>query len=138
MQEILKAVLFGIVEGVTEWLPISSTGHMIILNELIELDVTDDFYSMFQVVIQLGAIMAVIVLFWNQLWPFGKKDNKFPLTTSGPGSYIKKDIIDLWFHILVSCVPAAVVGVLFDDELEDMFYNYTTVAIMLILFGIAF
>ena len=138
MQEILKAVLFGIVEGVTEWLPISSTGHMIILNELIELDVADDFYSMFQVVIQLGAIMAVIVLFWNQLWPFGKKDNKAPLTASGPGSYIKKDIIDLWFHILVSCVPAAIVGVLFDDELEDMFYNYTTVAIMLILFGIAF
>ena len=138
MQEILKAVLFGIVEGVTEWLPISSTGHMIILNEFIKLDVTDDFYSMFQVVIQLGAIMAVIVLFWNQLWPFGRKNNRVPLAAEGPGSYIKKDIIILWFHILVSCVPAAIVGVLFDDELEDMFYNYTTVAIMLILFGIAF
>lgn len=138
MQEILKAVIFGIVEGITEWLPISSTGHMIILNELIKLDVTDEFYSMFQVVIQLGAIMAVIVLFWNRLWPFGRKNNRIPLAATGPGSYIKKDIIILWFHILVSCLPAAIVGVLFDEELEDMFYNYTTVAIMLILFGIAF
>ena len=138
MQEILKAILFGIVEGVTEWLPISSTGHMIILNELIELDVTEDFYSMFQVVIQLGAIMAVVLLFWDRLWPFGRKNNKAPLAAAGIGSYINKDIFVLWFHILVSCVPAAIVGVLFDDELEDLFYNYTTVAIMLILFGIAF
>jgi len=138
MIEILKAILFGIIEGITEWLPVSSTGHMIILNEFVKLDVSDEFYSMFQVVIQLGAILAVVVLFWNKLWPFGKKNNQSPLTENGFGSYVKKDIFVLWFHILVSCIPAAIVGVLFDDVFEKYFYNYTTVAIMLILFGIAF
>lgn len=138
IMEILKAILFGIVEGITEWLPISSTGHMILLNEMVSLNVSDDFYSMFQVVIQLGAILAVVLLFWNQIWPFGKKDNKAPLTQTGAGAWVKKDIFQLWFHILVSCVPAAIVGLLFDDVLEEIFYNYQTVAIMLILFGIAF
>lgn len=136
--EILKAILFGIVEGITEWLPISSTGHMILLNEVVRLDVSDEFYSMFEVVIQLGAILAVVILFWNQIWPFGKKNNKKPLTETGVGAYVKGDIFELWFHILVSCVPAAIVGLLFDDVLEAWFYNYQTVAIMLILFGIAF
>ena len=138
MIEILKAILFGIVEGVTEWLPISSTGHMIILNEFVTLNVSDEFYSMFEVVIQLGAILAVVVLFWTKIWPFGKKNNKAPLSESGFGAYIKKDIFVLWFHILVSCIPAAVIGILFDELFEELFYNYTTVAIMLILFGIAF
>ena len=138
MIEILKAVLFGIVEGITEWLPISSTGHMILLNEVIGLKVSEEFYSMFEVVIQLGAIMAVVILFWSQIWPFGKKNNKEPLAKAGIGSYVKWDIFKLWFHILVSCVPAAIVGTLFDDILEAWFYNYQTVAIMLILFGIAF
>ena len=136
--EILKAILFGIVEGITEWLPISSTGHMILLNEVIGLKVSEEFYSMFEVVIQLGAIMAVVILFWSQIWPFGKKNNKEPLAKAGIGSYVKWDIFKLWFHILVSCVPAAIVGILFDDILEAWFYNYQTVAIMLILFGIAF
>lgn len=136
--EILKAILFGIVEGITEWLPISSTGHMILLNEVIRLKVSEEFYSMFEVVIQLGAIMAVVILFWNQIWPFGKKNNKEPLAKTGIGSYVKWDIFKLWFHILVSCVPAAIVGILFDDILEVWFYNYQTVAVMLILFGIAF
>ena len=136
--EILKAILFGIIEGVTEWLPISSTGHMILLNEFVKLDVSEAFYSMFQVVIQLGAILAVVVMFWNKLWPFGKKNNEKPLSDKGIGSWIKTDIFVLWFHILVSCVPAAIVGVLFDEFFEELFYNYTTVAIMLILFGIAF
>jgi undecaprenyl-diphosphatase len=136
--EILKAILFGIVEGVTEWLPISSTGHMILLNEFVKLKVSDDFYSMFEVVIQLGAIMAVVVLFWKRLWPFGKKDNAKPLSEKGIGSYIKTDIFVMWFHILVSCVPAAIIGILFDDLFEELFYNYTTVAIMLIVFGVAF
>ena len=136
--EILKAILFGIVEGITEWLPISSTGHMILLNEVIGLKVSEEFYSMFEVVIQLGAIMAVGILFWSQIWPFGKKNNKEPLAKAGIGSYVKWDIFKLWFHILVSCVPAAIVGILFDDILEAWFYNYQTVAIMLILFGIAF
>ena len=138
MLEILKAIIFGIVEGVTEWLPISSTGHMILLNEIMPLKVSDAFYSMFEVVTQLGAIMAVVILFWNQLWPFGKKNNKEPLAESGAGAYVKWDIFKLWFHILVSCVPAAIVGILFDEQLEALFYNYTTVAIMLIIFGIAF
>lgn len=136
--ELLKAVLFGIVEGITEWLPISSTGHMILLNEVLPLDVSDEFYSMFEVVIQLGAILAVVILFWSQIWPFGKKNNVAPLSKKGPRAWIKKDIFILWFHILVSCVPAAIVGILFDELFEKWFYNYTTVAIMLILFGIAF
>lgn len=136
--EILKAVLFGVVEGVTEWLPVSSTGHMILLNELVHLDVGEEFYNMFEVVIQLGAIMAVVVLFWSQIWPFGKKNNKEPLSERGIGAWIKTDIFKLWFHILVSCVPAAVIGILFDDMVEKYFYNYQTVAVMLILFGIAF
>lgn len=136
--EILKAVLFGIVEGITEWLPISSTGHMILLNELVSLKVSEEFYSMFQVVIQLGAILAVVLLFWKQIWPFGRKDNVEPLTRRGIGAWIKTDIFKLWFRILVSCVPAAIVGLLFDDELEALFYNYQTVAVMLILFGVAF
>lgn len=138
MIEILKAILFGIVEGITEWLPISSTGHMILLNEIVSLDVSEEFYSMFEVVIQLGAILAVVILFWNQIWPFGKKNNKEPLARDGIGAFVKWDIFKLWFHILVSCVPAAIVGLLFDAQLEALFYNYQTVAIMLILFGIAF
>ncbi len=136
--EILKAILFGIVEGITEWLPISSTGHMILLDEFIHLQVSEEFMSMFEVVIQLGAIFAVVLLFWNQIWPFGTKDNKEPLAKTGIGAWVKWDIFKLWFHILVSCVPAAIVGILFDDILEAWFYNYQTVAIMLILFGIAF
>lgn len=136
--EILKSVLFGIVEGITEWLPVSSTGHMILLNEIMPLNEGEDFYSMFEVVIQLGAILAVVVLFWNQIWPFGKKDNHAPLSKTGAGAWIKTDIFQLWFHILVSCVPAAIVGILFNDVFEKYFYNYQTVAVMLILFGIAF
>lgn len=136
--EVLKAVLFGIVEGITEWLPISSTGHMILLNEIVPLQEGEDFYSMFEVVIQLGAIMAVVVLFWNQIWPFGRKNNQAPLSHKGIGAWIKTDIFNLWFHILVSTVPAAVIGILFNDIFEAWFYNYQTVAVMLILFGIAF
>ena len=136
--EILKAILFGVVEGITEWLPISSTGHMILLNEVVTLNVSEEFYSMFEVVIQLGAILAVVVLFWSQIWPFGKKNNEKPLTEHGVGAWIKTDIFSLWFHILVSCVPAAIVGILFDELFERLFYNYQTVAVMLILFGIAF
>lgn len=134
INELIKAVIFGIIEGITEWLPISSTGHMILLNEILPLRVGDNpeaFYSMFEVVIQLGAIMAVVILFWSQIWPFG-------LPKNNNGSLIKKDIFSLWFHILVSCVPAAVVGILFDEQLEALFYNYQTVAIMLIIFGVAF
>ncbi len=138
MLEILKAILFGIVEGITEWLPVSSTGHMILLDHLVKLNVSEEFYSMFQVVIQLGAILAVVIIFWKKIWPFGKKDNKAPLSKDGLGAYIKKDIFELWFHILVSCVPAAIVGVLWDDLFEELFYNPTCVALALITFGVAF
>lgn len=130
MLEILKAILFGIVEGITEWLPISSTGHMILLNELMPLKVSDEFYSMFEVVIQLGAIMAVVVLFWQKIWPFQWKDRTKPV--------IKKDIFIMWFQIVAACIPAAVVGLLFDDVLEKYLYNYVVVALALIVFGVAF
>lgn len=138
MMEVMKMILFGIVEGITEWLPISSTGHMILLNEIVKLDVSDEFYSVFQVVIQLGAIMAVVILFWNKIWPFGKKRNLHPLKRDGIGRWIKTDIFILWFHIIVACIPAVIVGVTLDDWFEAHFYNYLTVAIMLILFGVAF
>ena len=129
MLEIIKAIFFGIVEGITEWLPISSTGHMILLNELVKLDVSKEFYDMFQVVIQLGAIMAVVILFWKQIWPVKKENNKLKLDNN---------ILSLWGKILVACVPAAIVGVLFDEFFEKLFYNYVCVAIALIVFGIAF
>ena len=138
MLEFLKAILFGIVEGITEWLPISSTGHMILLDEFIKLDVSSEFYSMFQVVIQLGAILAVVLIFWNDFFPFGKKDNKYPMKKHGILSYVKKDKLYLWLLIIIACVPAAVIGLLFDEQLEAMFYNYQTVSIALIVFGIAF
>lgn len=126
--EILKAVLFGIVEGITEWLPISSTGHMILLNEFVTLNVSEEFWEMFLVVIQLGAILAVVLLFWNKIFPFRFREKPV----------VQKDILTLWFKILVSCVPAAVVGLAFDDVLDALFYNPWCVAIALIVFGIAF
>lgn len=131
MLDILKAILFGIVEGITEWLPISSTGHMILLDEFVKMNVSEEFWSLFLVVIQLGAIMAVVLLFWKKIWPFGRKKKS--------GSfYVKTDIMMLWFKILVACVPAAIVGVLFDDKLDELFYHPWCVAIALIVFGIAF
>lgn len=138
MVEILKAVLFGIVEGITEWLPISSTGHMILLDEFVKLDVTPEFWEMFLVVIQLGAILAVVVLFWNKIWPFGKGGNTHPVKKTGFLSYFKKDIWIMWFKIVIACIPAAVVGLLFDEFFESLFYNSICVAIALIVFGIGF
>lgn len=126
--EILKAILFGIVEGITEWLPISSTGHMILLNQFVTLDVTPEFWEMFLVVIQLGAILAVVLLFWNKIFPFRFKEKPV----------IQKDIFILWFKILVACIPAAVIGLAFDDVFEALFYNPWCVAIALIVFGVAF
>ena len=128
----IKAVLFGIVEGVTEWLPISSTGHMILLNEILPFEnVSESFYSMFEVVVQLGAILAVVVLFWHQIWPLGRNQQ------TGRVEW-KRPILTLWCKILVACVPAAVIGVLFDEVFERLFYNYVSVAIALIVFGVAF
>ena len=125
---IIKAIILGIVEGITEWLPISSTGHMILVDEVLKLNMSPEFMEMFLVVIQLGAILAVILLYWKKIWPF-KVEN---------GLKIEKDTIIMWVKILIACVPAAIVGVLFDDKLNELFYNPTTVAIMLILFGILF
>lgn len=136
--EVLKAVVLGIVEGITEWLPISSTGHMTLVDEFLKLNVSDEFKEMFEVVIQLGAILAVVLLYWKKLFPFGKKNNPHPLKSQGLGAYIKTDIFSMWFKVLAACIPAAVVGLLFDDKLNELFYNPWTVAVALIVFGIAF
>lgn len=138
MLEIIKAIILGIVEGITEWLPVSSTGHLILVSEFVSLDKSDDFKEMFDVVIQLGAIMAVVVIFWSKIFPFGKKNNPVPYKETGFGSYIKKDIFVMWFKVLAACIPAAVVGLLLDDWIDEHLYNPWTVAIALIVFGIAF
>ena len=138
MIEILKAIVYGIVEGITEWLPVSSTGHLILVEQLIPFKgVSENFFDMFDVVIQLGAILAVVILFWNKIWPFAltQKERK---GQTGIASYFKKDIWALWFKILVSTIPAAVIGLLFDDLFNALFYNPTCVALALIVFGIAF
>ena len=128
MFEILKAVLFGIVEGITEWLPVSSTGHIILLDEFIQLSATDEFKSMFDVVIQLGAILAVIVLFFHKLNPFALKKSKVE----------KKQTWTLWFKVIAAIIPSGVVGVLFDDWMDEHLHNGIVVAIALIVYGIAF
>ena len=126
--EILKSILFGIVEGITEWLPVSSTGHMILLNEFLRLDVSPEFYEMFEVVIQLGAILAVIVLFFGKLNPFA------PSKTAEQ----KKGTWSLWFKVVAAVIPSAVIGFLLDDWFNEHFYNYVTVAVALVVYGVAF
>lgn len=126
--EILKTILLGIVEGITEWLPVSSTGHMILLNEFLRLDVSAEFWEMFEVVIQLGAILAVVVLFFSRLNPFAPSKS----------AEEKKGRWSLWFKIIVAVIPSAVVGLIFDDWFNEHFYNYLVVAIALIVYGIAF
>lgn len=136
MLEILKAIVYGIVEGITEWLPVSSTGHLLLLEQLMPFrNVSEGFFDMFDVVIQLGAILAVVVLFWKQIWPF-----RTPEKGAGRGiaSYVDMDIMTLWFKILVSCLPAAVIGILFDEVFERLFYNPVSIAAALIVFGMAF
>lgn len=133
--ELIKAIVLGVVEGITEWLPISSTGHMILVDEFLKLDVSEEFKEMFLVVIQLGAILAVVVLYWKKLWPFGIKDKK---------PYAKSDVWSMWFKVIVSCIPAVIIGVLDEMEwfcgktIDSVFYNWQTVSIMLILFGVLF
>lgn len=128
--DILKSVLYGVIEGITEWLPISSTGHMILFEELVKMDVTPEFWNVFLVVIQLGAILAVVLLYWHKIFPFNFKNKNRP--------FIKYDIMNLWGKILVACIPAAIVGILFDEWFEKYLYNSVVVAIMLVLVGIAF
>ncbi len=136
--EVLKAVLFGVVEGITEWLPISSTGHLILVEQFVKLqEVSPEFWGMFQVVIQLGAILAVVLLYWNKIWPITKNKKK-AIKQEGILSYFNKDIMILWMKILVACIPAAVIGVFFDEMFEALFYNPFCIALALIIFGIAF
>ena len=139
MLEILKAILFGIVEGVTEWLPISSTGHMILLNEIISLNVSEEFYKMFEVVIQLGAIMAVVILYWNTLWPFTMKRVKAKGSVAVRNRVVwKEGALAMWIKIIIACIPAAIVGVLFDDKIDELFYHPIPVALALIIVGVIF
>ena len=125
MFEILKAVLFGIIEGITEWLPISSTGHLILLEEIVSLKVSEAFYEMFQVVIQLGAILAVVLLFFHKLNPFSPKKNEKQRTMTW----------SLWFKVIVAVIPSAVMGLLLDDWLDEHLYNYFVVALTLVIYG---
>ncbi len=126
--EILKAIIYGIVEGITEWLPISSTGHLILLEQWLPLDASDAFMEMFDVVIQLGAILAVIVLFFHKLNPFSARKNDIQ----------KKRTWSLWFKVIVAVIPSAVLGFLLDDWMDEHLYNYVVVAVMLIVYGVAF
>lgn len=128
--EILKVILLGIIEGVTEWLPVSSTGHILLLDEFIKLNMSDAFKSMFTVVIQLGAILAVVVIYWNKVWPF-KKGQSHLIS-------ISKSKMIMWAKIIVACIPAAIIGIKFDDYIEEHFYNYFVISLALIIFGILF
>lgn len=128
--EMLKVIFLGIVEGITEWLPISSTGHMLLVDEFIRLDMTDSFKEMFFVVIQLGAILAVVLLFWKKMFPFQFKDKTQPV--------VRKDIFSLWFKVVAACIPGAVVTLLFDDYVDAHFHTPLVIAIALIFYGFAF
>lgn len=128
--ELLKVIFLGIVEGITEWLPISSTGHMLLVDEFIKLDATEAFKEMFFVVIQLGAILAVVVMFWKKMFPFQFSDKSKPV--------IKKETFSLWFKVAVACIPAGVIGLFFDDFLEENLHTPVVIAAMLIFYGILF
>ena len=136
--EIVKTIIFGIVEGITEWLPISSTGHLILVEQFIKFkEVSPEFWGMFQVVIQFGAILAVVLLYFKNIWPV-TRDKEKAIKKKGILSILNKDIMNLWGKILVGCIPAAIIGLLFDEVFEELFYNPTCIAIALIVFGIAF
>ena len=128
--EIFKVIFLGIVEGITEWLPISSTGHMLLVDEFLQINASEAFKEMFFVVIQLGAIMAVVLMFWKKMWPFNLKDKSRP--------FIKRHIFDMWFKVVVACIPGAVVTILFDDYIEAHFHTPLVIAATLIIYGILF
>ncbi|MGI6008443.1 MAG: undecaprenyl-diphosphate phosphatase [Ruminococcus sp.] len=150
--ELLKVIFLGIVEGITEWLPVSSTGHMILVDEFIHLNVSDEFLQMFLVVIQLGAILAVVLVFWQKLWPFHrrktepeesfwaqKSDNKaLAALQSFADHYVSMNKIIMWLKIAVSCLPAMVIGLLFNNLIEEKLNNYVVVALMLVIYGVLF
>ena len=131
---ILKSVIYGVIEGITEWLPISSTGHMILAEQVLKFGYTEDFMEMFRVVIQLGAILAVVVLYFHKLWPFCKDNGR----DTGFAAHLRWPVVRLWFKIIVACVPAAVLGILLDDWMDAHLYNSVVVALMLIVYGVAF
>ena len=136
--DIIKSIILGIIEGITEWLPISSTGHLIIADEFIKLGMTDEFMEMFNVVIQLGAILAVVVIFWNKMWPFtADKTKGYNYITKGNG-LIKKDVMDMWFKVIAAMLPAAIVGIPFDNYFEKHFHNWQVVSAALIVYGVLF
>lgn len=127
--ELIKVIFIGIIEGITEWLPISSTGHMLLFDAFVPLNMTEEFKEMFFVVIQLGAILAVVVIFWKKMFPFGYSDKKLQ---------INKSIIMMWVKVIAACLPAAVLGLFLDDFLEEHFGSAFTIALMLIIYGVAF
>lgn len=129
MLDILKSIVLGIIEGITEWLPISSTGHLIIADEFIKLNMNESFMEMFNVVIQLGAILAVVVIYFKQMWPFTLKKEEH---------FIKKDVFSMWFKVIVAILPAAIIGIPLDDLFEEKFHNYIVVSLALVVYGIAF
>lgn len=136
--EVLKAIILGIIEGITEWLPVSSTGHMLLVDEFIKLDVSEQFRSLFMVVIQLGAILAVVIIYWKEIWPFGIKAADEYDHAGGKRISISKRKIIMWLKIIVACVPAAVIGILFDEKFEELFYHPIPIAIALIVIGVLF
>ena len=142
--EILKVIFLGIVEGITEWLPISSTGHLILVEEFVKLDVSKEFWDMFMVVIQLGAILAVVVLYWKDIWPFRNKKPRHENITKVEKAagvlcrFVKIDKMVMWFKILVSCLPAIIIGLPFNDFIEEKFNNWFVVAVMLMVYGVLF
>lgn len=138
MINILKSVILGIIEGITEWLPISSTGHLILADEFVRLDASADFKEMFNVVIQLGAILAVVVIFWKKLWPFTADKAKGYNYITKSGGIIKKDIMDMWFKVIIAMLPAAVIGIPLDDYFEEHFHTPLVVSVALIAYGVLF
>lgn len=128
--DVLKVIFLGIVEGITEWLPVSSTGHMLLVDEFIKLNITPEFKEMFFVVIQLGAILAVVLIFWNKMFPFQFSDKRKPI--------IKYDIFSMWFKVVVACIPGAVVTLLFDDFIDAHLHTAVVIALTLIIYGVAF
>lgn len=140
MLEIIKAVIYGLIQGITEWLPVSSTGHLLLAEKLIPFEgLSEGFFDMFDVVIQLGSIMAVVILFWNKIWPFTFPSEKADKSDKNIAfNFVKVDKMVMWIKIAVSCIPAVIIGLLFDDILNELFYRYEVIALALIIFGIAF